>query len=290
MPLNPAMNDHVRGLFHPDAFGPPSEGYLLVNPQSGCVESMDSAAQKILENVNLSIKRNSIEEILPGFDSSQLIQSLDQNDKQAESFIAQSFTTSLPAGQGEEITLQIRAVPLLGSEHDFLLLAIQSLDAARSLGVSSDALTGLPDRRALGVYYQHWQHIGGETPSPLALLFMDLDQFKQVNDLHGHAVGDQVLLTLAKRWQRCLRDDDLVVRYGGDEFVVLLTSIENADQAAPVLSRLREVTSLPVEVAGLDLQVGVTIGTAFSKGKSPHLEDLLQDADRDMYAIKRSRS
>lgn len=149
-----------------------------------------------------------------------------------------------------------------------------------------DAVTCLPDRRALELQRVRWQR---ETPAkqvPHALLFMDLDNFKKVNDSHGHATGDKVLAVLAKRWQKSLRGRDLIVRYGGDEFVVLLAGICSAKEVQPVIERLLSATAEPIDVDGRMLIVSATIGLALADDVMVSLDELLSAADHAMYAAK----
>jgi diguanylate cyclase (GGDEF)-like protein len=124
---------------------------------------------------------------------------------------------------------------------------------------------------------------------PFSLLFLDLNDFKQVNDAHGHAVGDAVLAELAGRWSSAVRDGDLVTRYGGDEFVILLRNVADRAAAEPIVERLRIATLAPIAIAGTAITLSATIGVALSDGDNVSKENLIAAADEDMYARKRRR-
>jgi diguanylate cyclase (GGDEF)-like protein len=172
-----------------------------------------------------------------------------------------------------------------GELGELLLLRIDTAPAKSALYL--DAVTGLPDRRALESQRQLWRNEAKTDAIPHALLFMDLVGFKQINDQHGHVLGDKVLQTLAERWQRSLRHGDLIVRYGGDEFVALLRGVDSAKSAKPIIERLKKITEQPLELEARLLEVKVTIGLALASDLSVELELLLAEADQSMYAAKR---
>lgn len=183
-------------------------------------------------------------------------------------------------------TAKVAINTLEGTER-LLLLRVEIADAECSPEYR-DAVTNLPDRRALEPHRQRWKcHAGGQAV-PHALLFLDLNQFKQVNDRFGHATGDYVLTELAQRWQRSLRSSDLIVRYGGDEFVVLVAGIHNMNDARPVIARLRKAASEPISVGESSVAAALSIGAVFAADTNASLEELIDAADRKMYEEKRA--
>lgn len=194
-----------------------------------------------------------------------------------------AFDAPLNVGDAADARVHVRMRRLDGDRGPMALVTFQ-----RNAEVAVvDALTGLPDRRGIAGRVAQWRGDCGGSPAPFALLFLDLDGFKRINDEHGHAAGDEVLATVAWRLARCVRDEDLVARYGGDEFVLLLKDVATVGDAEPVMERLRECTRQAVELGELRLHLGATIGVAIADGAVQSLEELIAAADRDMYARKR---
>lgn len=149
-----------------------------------------------------------------------------------------------------------------------------------------DALTGLPNRRLLEDRLEHAIRHAHRKQQMLAVLFIDLDHFKQVNDNYGHAVGDLLLTELARRLKSCLREDDTLARLGGDEFIVLLPELDSADHARRVASRLIEVNARPYRHGDALLPVGSSIGISLYPLDGEEVEPLMQAADEAMYRAK----
>jgi len=147
-----------------------------------------------------------------------------------------------------------------------------------------DALTGLANRRLL--MSQLDRVLSNRRDSPTALLFIDLDAFKAINDTHGHEVGDQVLLETSDRILASIRAGDTVARLGGDEFVVLCERTSTAEAGA-VGQRIVDAIRQPMEPGGIPLVVTASIGIA-DAGDLTTAEALLRGADVAMYRAKRS--
>ncbi|MCU1719628.1 GGDEF domain-containing protein [Pseudomonas sp. 5P_3.1_Bac2] len=150
-----------------------------------------------------------------------------------------------------------------------------------------DALTGLPNRIALDNYLIHARQNSRNKNDCLALLYMDLDGFKPINDQHGHAAGDKLLQELALRLRASTRDGDLVARLGGDEFLMVLQVPANTaqEQALQVAKRVLAALRQPVQLEQ-DVQVGCSIGGAIWPQDSAQLDVALELADRALYQAK----
>ena len=172
-------------------------------------------------------------------------------------------------------TLALAAVPLVSRQ---VALRRQS---------KTDELTGLPNRRAL--YAEVSQRLADDTSRNRALLLLDLDRFKEVNDSLGHDAGDRLLVQVGRRLQGGLRPGDLLARLGGDEFAILL---EHADQAEAeeVADKLRATLAPPFTLEGISLQTSASIGIALYPDQGDDLTALLRKADMAMYKAKSTHS
>jgi diguanylate cyclase (GGDEF)-like protein len=151
-----------------------------------------------------------------------------------------------------------------------------------------DALTGLPNRMLLKDRLAQALRAAARAADPLALLLLDLDRFKEINDTLGHHVGDLLLVQFAGRLQDCIRDSDTIARLGGDEFAILLPPPSDVERAWSVSGRIVHAVQQPFEVAGgLHLEVGVSIGIALFPEHAADEARLLQCADVAMYAAKK---
>ena len=149
-----------------------------------------------------------------------------------------------------------------------------------------DLLTGLPNRALYSDRLQQALADGRRHGQRLALMFLDLDKFKSINDTQGHAVGDLVLREAALRMQDCVRESDTVARIGGDEFVVLLRSVDSAQNALQVAEKLRLALAQPIHLAGQTLAISASIGIALYPEHGSNEIELSKIADVAMYQAK----
>ncbi|SMP63987.1 diguanylate cyclase (GGDEF) domain-containing protein [Noviherbaspirillum suwonense] len=151
---------------------------------------------------------------------------------------------------------------------------------------NEDMLTGLPNRHWLAAFLPSALERSARDGSQLALLFVDLDDFKHVNDTHGHAVGDELLEVVAARLKSVLRKDDRVVRFGGDEFIVLLTPIESQAQAEDTAERIVRTCSMPFGVADKTFVLGASVGISVYPRDGVDAQTLIRHSDVAMYSSK----
>jgi diguanylate cyclase (GGDEF)-like protein len=149
-----------------------------------------------------------------------------------------------------------------------------------------DGLTGLFNRRKMEELLALAVAEASEHGQRLAVLFIDLDGFKGVNDAYGHAVGDKLLTTVASRVAARARTGDLVCRYGGDEFVVILPRVADMAAALQVADSIRNRVALPYRIDGTELQVTAAIGAAIYPDQASSSLELLAVADESMYRVK----
>ncbi|ONN67696.1 EAL domain-containing protein [Herbaspirillum frisingense] len=150
-----------------------------------------------------------------------------------------------------------------------------------------DALTGLPNRNMLHEHLQRAIQVARQKGGLTAVVFVDLDQFKFINDSLGHQVGDELLKTVAQRLQACLRDTDMVARQGGDEFVLVLQNQTGGEQGiAEVMQRILAAVARPWQAGDREFQVTASIGVSRYPADGKDVETLLKQADSAMYRAK----
>lgn len=185
----------------------------------------------------------------------------------------------------------LRAIP---TPHGCALLVIARPSEGGGLPLTAprgetlaDPLTGLPNRHLFDQRLQEsLRKVQRESAYHFAVLFIDLDRFKPINDTFGHTLGDRLLASVAKRLAGCVRPADMVSRRGGDEFTVLVNGLREPRDALGVAERILRQLAMPFDLEGHPVVITASIGIALGSPNYRHPEQVLHDADRAMYAAK----
>jgi diguanylate cyclase (GGDEF)-like protein/PAS domain S-box-containing protein len=151
-----------------------------------------------------------------------------------------------------------------------------------------DALTGLPNRVLFGTQLDLAVTQAQSNGQPFAVIFLDLDRFKTINDTHGHGMGDTLLRQVAERLQACVRQNDTVARISGDEFTILLPNLRSVEAASRLTCKIRETLEHPFLIDGEQLYISCSLGLAMYPDDGRNAEELLSNADSAMYQAKES--
>jgi diguanylate cyclase (GGDEF)-like protein len=197
-----------------------------------------------------------------------------------------TFTKITPLPDGRIIS--IVNVPMAGggwvATHDDITERLRTDEKIKHLA-QFDALTDLPNR---ATFYERMDSaLGGlRHAESIAVFSLDLDRFKNVNDMLGHPIGDLLLQTAAKRMRSCVREEDLIARLGGDEFAVVQVPSRESSDVAALATRLIEVVGAPYELEGHQVIVGVSVGIAVAPGDGTKPDTLMKNADMALYRAK----
>lgn len=195
---------------------------------------------------------------------------------------------------GVEVPIEDSAAPIYDRHGRIAGAVIVFRDASQSRAMTEkmahmaqhDFLTGLPNRMLLTERLSQTIGLAHRHRKQVALLFLDLDNFKRINDSLGHGIGDRLLQSVAKRLTGCVRATDTVCRQSGDEFVILLTEIEQPHDAAHVAEKLRAALAVPHLIGGHELLVTLSIGISVYPDDGDNADTLMQNADTAMYQAK----
>jgi diguanylate cyclase (GGDEF)-like protein/PAS domain S-box-containing protein len=198
---------------------------------------------------------------------------------------------------GEEFPVQLISTAVKDSRGRYLGTVTACEDISKRKEVEerlhqlafTDALTGLPNRGTFLDRLHHALNLARRKKSRVGLLFLDLDNFKDVNDTQGHDFGDKLLKDVAGRLATCMRESDTLARLGGDEFVVILTSVTGQENAEAAARRILSIFATPFEIDGRKIFTSVSIGIALYPDDGPDAEILYKCADTAMYHAKTER-
>ena len=203
-----------------------------------------------------------------------------------EQFTRERRSGPLPVQRQDELGQLARSFAQMQEE---ILEQLDELNQSRNALehlARHDSLTGLPNRRMFFERLEHALANARRSAMPLAVLFVDLDHFKQLNDSLGHGAGDRVLQAVANLLRSATRESDTVARLGGDEFVILIEQLDDPQRVIAVLHKLHERFQLPMLIDGHEVQVQASMGVSLFPRDGDDIESLLQQADRAMYAAK----
>ncbi|WP_394148470.1 diguanylate cyclase domain-containing protein [Shewanella atlantica] len=232
--------------------------------------------------------------------SLSMTQSYQKKDLELLTFVSQHIATAIEQKLSaetlknsyeqleEKVLERTQALAMLNQDLENEIAHRRKVEQQLVHDANHDTLTGLPNRSMfMERLSQAVKHIRRHSLDRFALLFIDLDRFKLINDTLGHLEGDRFLIETSSRLKLCIRDNDTLARIGGDEFVILLDSIKGTDDAEEVAERVLTELSRPYKLANQHFISGASIGIAFSHNhKSDTCESLLRDADAAMYQAK----
>jgi diguanylate cyclase (GGDEF)-like protein/PAS domain S-box-containing protein len=268
---------------------------LVLDPGSERVLAVNPAGLRSLGYTLDEVRARSFSELFSaeGTDAKALVKRVQESNSRAPVEMQQrchdgstraveASCYPLSLGNRSVLAVAIHDVSVRRSVESHLLQKHQQLDHL----AHHDQLTGLPNRLYLQVHLPEAIEEAKRGGTVLAVLFLDLDRFKHVNDSRGHETGDKLLKTVAQRIRSTMRAEDVVVRMGGDEFVVILKAVKGADQVSEAAGRINHALSAPMVVDGRTLVTTVSIGVALYPHDGADMGELLRHSDTAMYQAK----
>ncbi|ANU22602.1 bifunctional diguanylate cyclase/phosphodiesterase [Planococcus donghaensis] len=193
------------------------------------------------------------------------------------------------------IWTEVAGTPVLGEDKKFNHMVIVARDISTQKEYENrlrhfayfDALTELPNRRYFQEYVTEKLNMDEQSRKGLAVLILDIDDFKQINDQWGHEIGDGVIQEFGHRLNRCIQGDNIAARLGGDEFVVLLTEIENEAQVTTKAEAIYQAMQMPINVCDLSFEISISMGITMAPDEGTSISTMMKRADLAMYQAKR---
>ncbi len=220
---------------------------------------------------------------------------LRERDKRGIKGISETYELALKKKSGERLWVLVGGAPLFGGDGSIVgsmgvftdITERKYAEEKLMHDAFHDVLTGLANR---ALFIDHLrlriERAKRETNPLFAVLFLDFDRFKVINDSLGHAEGDKLLIAVAQRLETTLRSSDLIARLGGDEFTILLNELDEASHASQIATRIQELLKAPFELEGGEIYMSASIGIALGTNGKITAEDMLRNADIAMYRAK----
>ncbi|CAM8665021.1 COG5001 Predicted signal transduction protein containing a membrane domain, an EAL and a GGDEF domain [Comamonadaceae bacterium] len=263
---------------------------IYTQDQQGHVLSWNTAAEKLFKLLRQETLDNP--SIFSQLVESPELQALREQALEGRKVVNTELQLDLHGGQALELSLNIVALHgQAGQAYGVLTMASDiSERKANERKVAfmayHDALTGLPNRQLLEDRLEVAMAQADRAKTKVSLLFLDLDNFKRINDTLGHAIGDSLLQEVAQRLRTCVRESDTISRQGGDEFVVLLNALKDKDAALPVIAKLLDRLDEPFYTDGHELATSASIGVTVYPDDGQDFDTLRKKADMAMYRAK----
>jgi diguanylate cyclase len=292
--LGPAPDDTLLGAFirlplgasGPRPSMPQRGGFVVLGIAEPRAEILSDT--RVLGRTVLQIVAgvSAIAIVLALFASRLVTRPLNQMTRELKRFSSEHVVGELPTGRRDEIGDLARGFDEMQSR---IASTMAELDASRNHlahMARHDTLTGLPNRAVFIDRLEHAILSAKRSGGCLAVLFVDMDRFKHINDTHGHAVGDDALVQTARLLQSAVREVDTVARWGGDEFVILLEAMDQEHEARRVAQALLDSFSRRMQVGEHGIDLGVSIGISLYPRDAFDAAELIQRADEAMYLSK----
>ncbi|YAF96048.1 MAG: diguanylate cyclase domain-containing protein [Nodularia sp. CChRGM 3473] len=271
---------------------------LIVTYTSGCIQMMNPMAEALTGWQQDEAFGKDLAEVvnLVDKDMDEAIENLATQVMEAGEVLSLPEKCTLIAKDGREIPIGDNIAPIRDRNGQITgaVLVFQDITQRKQMEAQLlrnafyDGLTALPNRVLfLDRLKQAIERRKRRTDYQFAVLFLDLDGFKGINDRFGHGMGDDFLVAIARRLESCVRSGDTVGRFGGDEFAVLLEEIKDVTDATNVAKRIQDTLGLPLSLNGHQIYTTASIGIALNSGGYDEPESLLRDADIAMYRAKK---
>ena len=255
----------------------------LAQPEEYVLKESSRLGERIIQVV---IFASLLAVLIATIASRALTRSLKRINLAVQQFARERKSAPLPVQRQDELSQLARSFVQMQEEIvEHLEELSRSRNALEHLA-RHDPLTGLPNRRVFFERLEHALAAARRSAKPLAVLFVDLDHFKQLNDSLGHSIGDRVLQAVANLLRSATRESDTVARLGGDEFVILIEQLDDPGRVVAVLHKLHERFQLPMLLDGHEVKVQASMGVSLFPRDGDDIESLVQQADRAMYVAK----
>ena len=265
-------------------------GILLVD-EKGSIVLTNIKLQELLGYTSAEFLSLSVKDLVPRHLCAN-------HDRLMENYLVNPTRRSMDEGRilsarmknGEEVLVQQGLSPLIVDETKLVMVSmLETVNSVLKVGSHSDPLTGLPDRTLFKKLSENLRNMAIRNQTTLAVVFIDLDRFKQVNDLLGHDVGDRVLLQVADIFQTKLRKSDVIGRIGGDEFVVCFYGIEDLVSLKSTVDKLAACIAAITSIGEHKINISASIGMVNTNfPASISIEQMIEKADKLMYKHKKA--